>query len=166
MIKRPNPWIRVPTAALVVGTLIVGGWWLAAHSTTLDDQARDLAQANAHDVLLTLTDPQRGEWAAARVAAREVDFQEDTGCVITGEQVVTGTSVAAAQMRAQAFIDNALLGTTPDVRAQYGLGYWIVPGVRQESGTSYRYLPDRYIALINVVQCLPAEPTGPTGLAS
>jgi hypothetical protein len=146
---------------------MVGGGYLATHATTLDDKAQALAQANVPDVLLTMVDPVRGEWAAARVAAREVAFQNDHhGCVITGETVVTGDSIAITQVRAQAYIDNALLGTTAEVRAEYGLGYAIVPGVRQESGDHVRYLPDRYIALINVVHCLPAEPAGPTGMAS
>jgi hypothetical protein len=167
--KRPNPWIRVPLAVLCTVTLAVWGVNLALHAQTLDDKAKALAQSNADDVLITLTDPVRGEWATARVAAREVQFQEDhDGCVITGETVVTGDSIAAAQMRAQAFLDNALLGTTKEVRAEYGLGYWIIPGVKQTSGDSYRYLPDRYIALIDVVHCLLTSTTGPPmgGIAS
>jgi hypothetical protein len=165
--KRPNPWIRVPLVILLgVALGYAGGYW-ATHSTTLDDKAQELAQSNVDDVLLTQVDPTRGEWAAARVAAREVQFQEDnSGCVITGETVVTGDSIAAAQMRAQAFLDNALIGTTAEVRAEYGIGYAIVPGVKQQSGDSYRYLPDRFIALINVVHCIPAEVSGPTGLGS
>jgi len=166
-IRRPNPWVRVPMAALLAIALGVGGWYLAAHATTLDDKAAALAQANAHDVLLTLVDPTRGEWAAARVAAREVQFQDDNaGCVITGETVVTGDSIARTQMRAQAFLDNALLGTTAEVRAEYGLGYAVIPGARQESGDNVRYLPDVYLALINVVHCASPEPTSPSGMGT
>jgi len=165
--KGPNPWFRVPLVALLTATLLAGGGYLVSHSTTLDDKAQALAESNVADVLLTQVDPTRGEWAAAQIAAREVQFQEDnSGCVITGETVVTGDSIAAAQMRAQAYIDNALLGTTAEVRAEYGLGYAIVPGVKQQSGDNYRFLPDRFIALIDVVHCLPAAVSGPSGFGS
>jgi hypothetical protein len=164
--KPPSPWVRVPLALILAAGLVVGGVYMAAHGTTLNDQAHALAQANAGDVLLTAVDPVRGEWAVARVAAREVAFQEDTGCEVIQEEMLTGNNIAVTQMRAQSYIDLSLSGTTADVRAEYGEGYWIVPGVKQSSGTSYRFLPDRYVALVVVIHCAAPEPTTAPGIGT
>jgi hypothetical protein len=165
--RKPNPWVRIPMAVILAITRGAGGLYLALHATTLDDKATVLAKSNVHDILLTLADPAQGEWATARVAARDVAFQEDSSCEVIQEEILTGNNIATAQMRAQAYIDLSLSGTTSDVRAEYGEGYWIIPGLKQTSGDNYRFLPDRFVALVVVIHCAPApQPSGPSGVAS
>lgn len=167
---RPNPWVRVPAALVVVLTLVVGGWYLATHATSLDDKARALAESNIRDVLITVVgNDVEVVPALARAAARDVAFQDDSGCEVASEIVVGGNSVAEAISNAQTYIDRHFIGVPADVRAEYGAGYALDRGVRQQTGSGvndFRYLPSPYVAFVVIIHCAAPVSTGPSGMGT
>lgn len=170
MINRPNPWVRVPAAVAVALALVAGGLYLATHATNINDKARMLAEANVRDVLLTVSGKDAEVIpATARVAARDVAFQDDSGCELAAEVVTMGNSVAEAQNNAQITIDSHFVGVSAEIRAEYGWGFAIIRGFEERTGTGVndvRWIPAPYFALVEVIHCAQPEPSGPPGMGS